>query len=104
MFFFGPSTDLKPAEFADQIKTQGGVVIDCRTPLETSGGTWPGAKCIDWNAGAMESAWKTLDPAQPHYLYCRSGARSGAAANFLKSKGFKQVYNLGGYDSIARLA
>ena len=95
MFFFGPSTDLKPAEFADQIKTQGGVVIDCRTLLETSGGTWPGAKCIDW---------KTLDPAQPHYLYCRSGARSGAAANFLKSKGFKQVYNLGGYDSIARLA
>jgi phage shock protein E len=52
----------------------------------------------------METAWKTLDPAKPHYLYCRSGARSGAATSFLKSKGFKEVYNLGGYDGIARLA
>lgn len=29
-------------------------------------------------------------------LYCRSGARSGRACEFLRKKGFKEVYNCGG--------
>ena len=30
---------------------------------------------------------------RPIVLYCRSGVRSGQATDFLKSKGFEQVYN-----------
>lgn len=42
-----------------------------------------------------------LDELEPHkddeiIVYCRSGARSGRAVQFLKSKGYEQVTNLKG--------
>jgi phage shock protein E len=101
--FFGPSTDLTPAAFQAKLQSEGGVVIDCRTSAETAEGMWPGAKQLDWMSGEFQQRVSELDPQQNCYLYCRSGARSGAAASFLRSKGFAHVFNLGGYGSIARL-
>jgi rhodanese-related sulfurtransferase len=101
--FFGPSTDLTPAAFQTKLQQEGGVVIDCRTAGETAEGMWPGAKQLDWLSGAFQQQADQLDPNQNYYLYCRSGARSGAATSFLKGKGFKNVFNLGGYGNIARL-
>jgi adenylyltransferase/sulfurtransferase len=37
-----------------------------------------------------------LDPQEPLVLYCRSGARSGFATQFLLEQGFEQVWNLKG--------
>jgi rhodanese-related sulfurtransferase len=45
----------------------------------------------------------SLDKSQNYYLYCRSGARSGAATQFLKSNGFTNAFNVGGFGSIAHL-
>ena len=102
--FFGPKTDLTAEQFVQKLQAEGGVVIDCRTRGESAEGTWPGAKVIDWMGGEMEGQMASLNKSQNHFLYCRSGARSGAATQFLKSNGFDNVYNLGGFGSIAHLA
>lgn len=102
--FFGPKTDLTAEQFVQKLQAEGGVVIDCRTRGEAAEGTWPGAKVIDWMGGEMEGQIAALDPTQNHYLYCRSGARSGAATQFLRSHGFAKAFNLGGFGSIAHLA
>jgi rhodanese-related sulfurtransferase len=48
----------------------------------------------------METAFKKLNPSKPVYLYCRSGNRSGKAANLLAKMGFTEIYDLkGGYMS-----
>lgn len=102
--FFGPSTDLNPAEFKQELDNTNGIVIDCRTPGECAGGTWPGAKCVDWLGGEMQQAVNSLDKNQSYFLYCRSGNRSAQAARFLKSNGFEKVYNVGSIDSIIHQA
>lgn len=91
---------MNPAEFKQELDKTQGVVIDCRTAGECAGGTWPGAKCIDWLGGEMQREVSNLDPEANYFLYCRSGNRSGQAARFLKGQGFKHVYNVGAIDSI----
>lgn len=102
--FFGPKTDLTPEQFVAKLRSEGGVVIDCRTHGEAAEGTWPGAQVIDWLGGEMQSRIGSLDKSANHFLYCRSGARSGAAAQFLKSHGIENAFNLGGYGAIAHLS
>ena len=41
-----------------------------------------------------------LDKNKPVITCCASGMRSGAAKNFLKSNGFKEVYNGGSWISL----
>lgn len=103
IMFFGPKTDLSADAFVAKLEAEGGIVIDCRTRGEAAEGTWPGAKVIDWLGGEFEGQINSLDKTQNYYLYCRSGARSGAATQFLKSAGFK-AFNVGGFGSIAHLA
>lgn len=98
--FFGPPIDLTPEEFKQELESSGGIVIDCRTPGECAGGTWPNAKCMDWLGGDLQNHVSQLDQSQSHFLYCRSGHRSAQAAKFLKAQGFNKVYNVGALDSI----
>lgn len=102
--FFGPKTDLTAEQFAAKLKEEGGVVIDCRTAGEAAEGTWPKALVVDWLGGDMHNKFEELDKTSNHFLFCRSGARSAAAAQFLKSKGFDNVFNVGGFGHIAHLA
>lgn len=75
---------------------QNEVLIDVRTPEEYSEGHLQGSVNINWNdASFMEQAGK-LDKTKPVFVYCRSGHRSGQAAEALRSKGFKEVYDLVG--------
>tara|TARA_B110000503_G_scaffold143155_1_gene242907 strand:- start:3866 stop:4171 length:306 start_codon:yes stop_codon:yes gene_type:complete len=98
--FFKSSFDLSLSEFKLKLAEEGGTVMDCRTPLECSDGTWPDAVQADWNGGQFAGKAKTLDKNQPVYCYCRSGARSGAAVKYLKDQGFISVFNLGGYAAL----
>lgn len=71
--------------------------IDVRTPEEFREGHVEGAHNIEYQdiiAGA-----KTLGvaPSDRVYLYCRSGRRSGLALESLKSRGYTQAINLGGF-------
>lgn len=98
--FFGPKVDLTPQAFRELFEREGGKVIDCRTAGEAAGGMISGAVNVDWLAGEMHQASSSWDKNEPVYCYCRSGARSGAAVQFLKQQGFTRVYNLGGYSNL----
>lgn len=100
MMFFKPSSDLSFSEFKAKLDREGGRVVDCRTPMECAEGIWPNAVQADWNAGEFFDAVANWDKTKPVYCYCRSGARSGAAVEYLKSQGFSSAFNIGGYDDL----
>ena len=102
--FFMPKSDLSPLEFKAQLDATNGTVIDCRTAGECAAGTWPGAQQLDWLSGEFHNALSGLDKSGTYFLYCRSGSRSAQAARFMKANGFSEVYNIGGYQSIASQA
>lgn len=70
-------------------------LIDVRTPDEFNKGHIINAINYNWN-GDFKSQIENLDKAKPVLVYCLSGGRSGQALNYLKSQGFKEVYNLQG--------
>ena len=69
-------------------------LVDVRTPAEFAAGHIPEAVNIDVRGENFESQVQTaLDKERPVAVYCRSGARSKAAARALTEKGFR-VYEL----------
>ncbi len=72
------------------------VVLDVRTPKEFGLGRIPNAVNIDWNSRDAEEQLAKLDPSKTYYVYCLSGGRSASAVDYLKSSGFKNVYELNG--------
>ena len=90
-------TKLSASEFNDKIKSsKNAVVLDVRTPGEFTAGHLENAVNIDWNNSSSETELKNLDPTKEYYVYCLSGGRSSGAAEFLRSNGIKNVYELNG--------
>jgi rhodanese-related sulfurtransferase len=88
---------LSPKQFSDKIKTSKNItVMDVRTPGEFSEGHIKGAVNADWNGGVFESAVAGYDKSKSYYVYCRSGHRSGLAAEWMRAHGFKNVVELSG--------
>lgn len=79
-----------------------GVIIDVRTPQEFAAGHLEGAQNFDIKSPDFEKNLSSLDKSGTYYLYCRSGARAGAAAQIMQQAGFKTVTNLGGLDEAAQ--
>ena len=79
----------------------GALVVDVRTPAEYASGHVVGARNVDVNGGQFEAALDSVGRATPVYLYCRTGRRSGAAAETLARMGFRTVVNAGGFDDLA---
>lgn len=71
-------------------------LIDVRTPAEFSEGHLEGAINIDYRDSSFASKVEALDKSRPVMVYCKSGRRSAAAAEHLKSNGFKVVYDMKG--------
>lgn len=73
-----------------------GRIIDVREPHEFTGelGHMPKAELCP--LGSIDQAAKTWDRSQPLLMVCRSGGRSGRAAQQLASMGFQTVYNMAG--------
>ena len=82
--------------FKDLMVSEPGTLLDVRTPEEWAEGTLKGATKINYKGDTFEQDIETLDKNVPVYVYCRSGGRSAGAADVLKEKGFKKVYNLDG--------
>jgi rhodanese-related sulfurtransferase len=98
-YSFGQTdTTLLSPEKLEKVLAAGNVqLVDVRTPEEFKKGHIPNSILVDWkNKKEFESKAKSLDPAKPVYLYCAAGARSHAAAEYLREQGFKQVYELDG--------
>lgn len=100
MFFFKSNSTAK-AGLKEEIAENNGIIVDVRSAGERADGMIKGALGADWFNGELVNKANQWDPNKHYYLYCRSGNRSGAATDFLRSKGFKHVTNIGAYGSIA---
>ncbi len=91
------STILSPDEFEKAISRANAQVVDVRTPEEFKEGHIKNSTLANWNKRPQfVKGTKKLDRSKPVYLYCLKGVRSHAAAEYLRSQGFAQVYELNG--------
>jgi len=72
------------------------VIVDVRRPDEFTGelGHIPGAKLVVLDT--LPESLDQLPKDRPIVFVCRSGARSGRAASFAKSKGWTNCFNMKG--------
>jgi len=70
------------------------VIVDVREPQEYQINRIPGSVLIP--LGELPRRLDELDPDAELIMQCKSGARSGKAANFLREKGYRRVKNLTG--------
>jgi phage shock protein E len=95
--------DISSAEFKEKLEKERGVVLDVRTDMEYEEGHLKLTdEQYDFNSGEFHDIVDDLDKNKTYYLYCRSGNRSGQAARIMKSKGFENVYNVGGFEDLVR--
>lgn len=89
--------NINQEEFAKIVQAEKAVIVDVRTPQEVAAGIIKGATVFaDINGSNFEAQMAKLDKSKTYIIYCRSGARSSSAANYMVSKGFTKVYNLNG--------
>jgi sulfur-carrier protein adenylyltransferase/sulfurtransferase len=69
-------------------------LLDVRQPSEYREFHLPGATLIP--LGSLAERLDELDPARETIVYCRSGARSNAACQILRSAGYSKVLNMSG--------
>ncbi len=71
-------------------------LIDCRTPDEFAQGHLKGAVLINYYDKDFLIQMSKLDKNKDLYIYCRSGNRSGKAAQKMEDLGFTNVFDLQG--------
>ena len=84
----------QPASDHAALVAVGAQLVDVREPNETAAASLPGSIFIP--LGDLPDRMSELDPTRPVVLLCRSGGRSGRAAEFLSENGFADVTNLTG--------
>ena len=99
---------LSPQEAADKLKAQNVLIVDVRDPSEVEKtGKLKGA--VNVSRGMLEFR---ADPESQYHdpafqrdktvlVYCASGGRSALAGKTLQEMGFRQVFNLGGFNDLA---
>jgi rhodanese-related sulfurtransferase len=92
----GAVAHLDPAGFAEAAARPGTVLLDVRTPAEFADGHLAGATNVDMQAADFAARLATLDRSARYALYCRSGHRSGIAADQMRAAGFGDVVDLAG--------
>ncbi|TAH25894.1 MAG: rhodanese-like domain-containing protein [Cytophagales bacterium] len=89
MLGLGPKTDYK------ELVKNGAIILDVRTKGEFHDGHIKGA--VNINLDSLQNSLSKLDKNKVIITCCASGMRSGVAKNILKSNGFDEVYNGGGW-------
>lgn len=92
LFGAGPQTD-----YSALVKN-GAPIIDVRTKGEFQGGHIKGSQNIPLDV--LKGHLSKLDKTKPVIVCCASGMRSASAKGILKSNGFTEVYNGGGWMSL----
>lgn len=80
---------------AELLKNKNTTVIDVRTPFEFDDQHFEGAINIPLDE-IPEQLEQIKEMSKPIIVYCRSGARSGSALNWLRANGVEEVFNAGG--------
>ena len=92
IFGIGPKVDLK------ELMKNGAQIIDVRTRDEFQGGHIRGSVNIPLQN--LNSNLSKIKKDKPVITCCASGMRSASAKSILKSNGFTEVYNGGGWMSL----
>ena len=96
--FFKNIFKSKPkADFKELLK-HGAQLIDVRTKEEYHGGHIRGSVNIPLQQ--LQNSLSKIKKDKPVITYCASGMRSSSAKSILKQKGFQEVYNGGGIQSL----
>ncbi len=90
----GPKVDYK------ELVKQGAQIVDVRTKGEYRSGH--SKKSINIPLDNLSNSLGKLNKDKPVITCCASGMRSASAKSTLKSNGFKEVYNGGGWTSLER--
>ncbi|ODA17435.1 rhodanese [Geobacillus thermoleovorans] len=86
---------ITPKEVEERLRARESLhIIDVREPEEVAAGKIPGA--VNIPLGLIEFRMHELDKNEEYILVCRSGGRSGRAAEFLDSRGYRVVNMTGG--------
>ena len=93
LFGLGPKVN-----YAELVK-QGAILMDVRTKSEYSGGHIKGSLNIPVDQ-LNQNTHRFADKNKVIITCCASGMRSGAAKSMLKSKGYTNVHNGGGWMSL----
>jgi phage shock protein E len=93
LFGLGPSVN-----YTELVKN-GAIVLDVRSKSEYAGGHIKGSINISVDTLRNNLA-KLKDKDKPIITCCASGMRSASAKSILKSNGYSQVYNGGGWYSL----
>ncbi|MFV0606216.1 MAG: rhodanese-like domain-containing protein [Niabella sp.] len=88
----GPKVDLK------EMVKNGAQIIDVRTKGEYQGGHIKGSVNIPLQG--LSGSLSKIKKDKPVITCCASGMRSASAKSILKSNGFTEVYNGGGWMSL----
>jgi rhodanese-related sulfurtransferase len=89
--------NINQEQFQKMLNDNNTVVLDVRTPGEVAQGYIPGTDLfINWEGCCFKEEMSKLDTSKTYLVYCRSGARSGAATNAMAKNGFNKIYNLRG--------
>jgi sulfur-carrier protein adenylyltransferase/sulfurtransferase len=89
-------TELSPAEFEREIAAGDAVLLDTREPHEFAESHIRGAELVPPAEVTARIDELAPDPEQRVILYCRSGNRSGRAAEELAGLGYSNLAHLGG--------
>lgn len=92
MLGLGPAIDLR------EVAERGAILLDVRSKGEFQGGHIKGAVNIPLQV--LEANLSKLKKDKPIITCCASGMRSASARGVLKSHGFTEVYNGGGWMSL----
>ena len=85
--------DLSPEEVKRLVDAGDADLVDVREPYEHEAGRIAGDRHVE--IPALTAAAQEMDRERPVVFYCRSGARSGMAAQAFRASGY-QAYNLTG--------
>lgn len=89
---------LEKTDFAQLVK-EGAIILDVRSKGEYAGGHIKGSINIPVDQ-LGNNLQKLKDKAKPIITCCASGMRSASAKSILKSNGYTEVYNGGGWSSL----
>src|SRR6266496_1163271 len=93
LFRIGSKTDYT------QLVKEGAIILDVRSKGEFESGHIRGSMNIPVDQ-LLHNLNKLKDKSKPIITCCASGMRSSSAKNLLKSKGYSEVYNGGGWSSL----
>ncbi len=99
LFGCTPYEKMNAAAFEQATLSADGRIVDVRTAEEFAEGHLPGAVNFDWKSdGFLPMVKAAFESSKPLYLYCRTGVRSGEAAEALAKAGYEVVSLIGGIE------